>query len=168
MLVYLGLGSNLGDRMSNIISALIFLKNQLELLKVSSLYESEPWGYKDQPNFLNCVCIINCVVNPYDLLKTIKQIERNMGRKKDVCKWGPRSIDIDILLYDDKILNSYSLTIPHKQMLERSFVINPLVELDSDLIHPITKTAIKKLNFPKDSLKCILSSKLLWGKVNDP
>ena len=91
-----------------------------------------------------------------------------MGRKKDVCKWGPRSIDIDILLYDDKILNSYSLTIPHKQMLERSFVINPLVELDSDLIHPITKTAIKKLNFPKDSLKCILSSKLLWGKVNDP
>ncbi len=167
MLVYLGLGSNLGDRIFNIVSALVFLKNELELLNVSSLYESEPWGYTDQPNFLNCVCIINCVLNPHDLLKTIKQIERNMGREKDVCKWGPRIIDIDILLYDDKILKSPSLMIPHEQMLERSFVVTPLVELDSDLIHPITKTVFKKIRFPQDSLNCILSSKLLWNKINN-
>ena len=167
MLVYLGLGSNLGDRMTNIVSALIFLKNQLQLLNVSSLYESDPWGHQKQPNFFNCVCVIDCVMNPYDLLKEIKQIEHNIGRKKNVYKWGPRVIDIDILLYDKQILKSPSLTIPHKHMLKRSFVINPLVELVSDLVHPVTKIEIKDLVFSEDLLKCILSRELLWRKIHD-
>jgi 2-amino-4-hydroxy-6-hydroxymethyldihydropteridine diphosphokinase len=141
---YLGLGSNLGEREANIASALKMLGQEARIVKVSSLYETEPVGYKDQPWFLNCVCSVETDLSPQALLKLAKTIEKNLGRKP-THRFGPRLIDIDILFYDDLILDSPDLTIPHPRLMERAFVLVPLKEIAPDLVHPLSVLTIKEL-----------------------
>ncbi|MBI2857376.1 MAG: 2-amino-4-hydroxy-6-hydroxymethyldihydropteridine diphosphokinase [Chloroflexi bacterium] len=133
--VYLGLGSNLGDRAANIGRALEFLGESVEVLRVSALYETEPWGYSEQPRFLNAACVINTTLAPRDLLALAKDVERRLGRRPSF-RYGPRAIDIDILLYDNRTITEPDLVIPHPRMLERAFVLVPLAEIAPDVMHP--------------------------------
>ena len=136
--IYIGLGANLGDRAGNINRAL----NQLnappffKLLRVSSFYRSEPWGVKNQPWFLNAVAEIETPLQPHDLLAELKKIERDWGRMPSDMLWGPRVIDLDIILYGEMVINSPTLSIPHLNCLKRLFVLMPLVEMDETLVHP--------------------------------
>ena len=135
---YLGLGSNLGDRADNIHKALSLLKAKTQLKGVSSLYETAPLGFTDQPNFLNAVCCVSTELDPHELLDLIKGIELKIGRRPTFPK-GPRVIDIDLLLYGDLISNTANLTIPHPAMVERAFVLVPLAEIAPDVVHPLLK-----------------------------
>jgi 2-amino-4-hydroxy-6-hydroxymethyldihydropteridine diphosphokinase len=134
--VYLSLGSNLGNRARNLYGALRRLGAKIGLAEISSLYETEPVGLAEQPWFLNLVCSAETVLSPRELLAITKGIEQEMGRERGV-RFGPRLIDIDLLLYDDLILQSEDLDIPHPRLHERHFVLIPLNELAPDLIHPI-------------------------------
>jgi GTP cyclohydrolase-4 len=143
--VYLGLGTNIGDRQSNLARALKLLGERLKIEKVSSIYETEPVGYADQPRFLNAVCSVRTNIGPLQLLSLIKGIEANMGREAGFLN-GPRIIDIDIILYSDMSMIDSELTIPHPRMNERAFVLIPLMEIaPADLIHPFTKERLAEL-----------------------
>jgi len=144
--VYLGLGSNLGDREKNLDLALekISADPVGRLIRVSSFYRSEPWGMKDQPWFLNAVCQIETRLSPEQLLETLKTMERNLGRAPSDEHWGPRVIDLDIILFRDLILDTPLLTIPHQYCTERLFVLMPLVEIAPEMIHPATGIPFKK------------------------
>ncbi len=133
--VYLGLGSNLGDREGNILKAIGRLRERVRILRVSSLYETEPVGYTEQPWFLNAVCAGETALSPHALLDFIKSIERELGRTGGV-RWGPRPIDIDILFYNSLVFSDAALTIPHPRLHERRFVLVPLAEVAPDLVHP--------------------------------
>lgn len=133
--VYLSLGSNLGDRLANIKKALYMLESQVDVQRVSSVYETEPWELKSQPWFLNVVCAAAADLAPGDLLDFVKGIERQLGRQEAV-RYGPRCIDIDILFYDDRIIHSPELHIPHPRLTERAFVLCPLAEIAPELKHP--------------------------------
>ena len=132
-IVYLALGSNLGDRQKNIASAIILLqKNQIQLLQSSSIIETEPVGGPAQGKFLNSVIKVHTEILPQELLRILQNIEQQLGRIKTVVN-GPRTIDLDILLYGDSKINSPELTIPHPRMLERDFVMEPLKEINPSL-----------------------------------
>jgi 2-amino-4-hydroxy-6-hydroxymethyldihydropteridine diphosphokinase len=135
--IFIGLGSNLGNRLSNLEIAIDKLEPQVHLTGVSSVYETEPWGVLDQPSFLNCVITGKTNLQPEDLLFKLKSIETEMGRHPTV-RYGPRVIDLDILLYDDLVLTTDGLTIPHPRMLERGFVLIPLAEIAGRVKHPLT------------------------------
>jgi 2-amino-4-hydroxy-6-hydroxymethyldihydropteridine diphosphokinase len=143
--VYIGIGSNLGDRNKNCLRAIELLKqNGLTVTKQSSVYETEPWGIAEQPAFLNMALEAETGLAPEELLALLKKIEKDMGRQETV-RWGPRIVDLDILLYDEITLNTDVLTIPHPLMHERAFVLNPLSELAKDFIHPVLKQKIGDL-----------------------
>ena len=142
--VYLGLGSNLGDREKNLSWALALLSRQTKLARISSIYETAPLGYTQQPLFLNLACQVTTQDKPLKLLEKIKAIEWNMGRRKSFHN-APRVIDIDILLYGALVLHSPELTIPHLRMTERAFALLPLEEIAPDLTHPETHKTIKEL-----------------------
>ncbi len=142
--VYLGLGSNLGDREGNIAEALRRLSEGVSIERVSSLYETEPVGYEEQPWFLNAVCEGETELDAEELLRFVKGIEEEMGRKESV-RWGPRIIDIDILLYDDIVLETPELTIPHPRLHRRRFVLVPLAELAPELVHPLLGLTVREL-----------------------
>ena len=133
--VFLGLGTNLGDRRANLYLALRSLGARLRITAVSSLYDSAPVGYADQPRFSNLVCETETSAEPPALLALAKQVEHDLGRRPTV-RYGPRVIDIDILLYDDAVVTSPDLTIPHPRLAERAFVLAPLAELAPDLLVP--------------------------------
>ncbi len=134
---YLCLGSNLGDRLSNLQQAMQLLAPKVAIRKASSVYETLPWGFREQPAFLNQLIKVETALSPYDLLTNIKNIENKIGRLPSF-RYGPRSIDIDIVFYDDIVLDSPDLQIPHPSLQERAFVLAPLVEIAPDHIHPVT------------------------------
>jgi len=141
--VYLGLGSNLGDRQANLDRALEFLSQRLRMGKVSSIYDTEPLGDSNQPRFLNLVCQAFTRLEPSALLALAKGIERKLGRTGKSGK--PRSIDIAILLYGDQVVETPELVIPHPKMTERAFVLIPLDEIASNIVHPVAGKAVKEL-----------------------
>ena len=143
--VYIGIGSNLGDRHRNCLRAIELLgQNGLFVVKQSSMHETKPWGVTEQPEFVNMAVEVVTYLAPVKLLEILKKIEKDMGRQ-DTIKWGPRIIDLDILLYNDIILKTDSLTIPHPLMHEREFVLGPLSEIAGDFIHPVLKKSITDL-----------------------
>ena len=146
MLVYFGLGSNLGDRLGNLREAVNKLKTLGELKKASDVYETEPWGGVVQPDYLNaCVLVEIEDMTPREILDAVKNFERELGRVPSE-RWGERSIDIDILLIDDAIYKSHELNIPHISMTERLFVLVPLEEiLPQNWKHPETGKSIREI-----------------------
>ena len=143
--VYIGIGSNLGDRQKNCLRAIELLqKRGIVVTKQSSLYETEPWGYKDQPQFINMAIEGETEFNPKELLMVLKNIESEIGREESL-RWGPRKVDLDILLFDTIILTEDSLEIPHPLLHKRDFVLKPLCEIASDIHHPLLKMSISDL-----------------------
>ncbi len=145
---YLGLGSNLGDREANLLEAARLLKEdgQLVLSRASSIYETPPWGYTEQPFFLNCVLEVDTTLEPVSLLAWLQAVEARVGREPSF-RYGPRLIDIDILLYGDLVLSRENpdLQMPHPRMDQRAFVLVPLAELAADLVHPGLRLTIEAL-----------------------
>jgi 2-amino-4-hydroxy-6-hydroxymethyldihydropteridine diphosphokinase len=142
--VYLALGSNLGDREAHLSTALHKLREVVAIHNISSIYETEPVGYLDQPRFLNMVCYGQTAISPEDLLRRIKAIEETLGREPSFRN-APRPIDIDILLYDDLCLETANLTIPHPRMSERAFVLVPLAEIAPTAIDPVSGKTVQEL-----------------------
>jgi len=144
--VYLGLGSNLGDKTGNCLRALegISASDHTHIQAVSSLYKTEPIGYRDQDWFINCVAKASTTLSPLPLQRFLQGIEQQMGRHKTFAM-GPRLIDIDILFYGAEVIEEVGLIIPHPHLHERAFVLVPLAELTPDLSHPILKKTIKEL-----------------------
>ena len=144
---YLGLGSNLGDRRKNLQDALELLDtldDGVKVLRSSNLYETEPWGLADQPKFLNCVLEIAASVPPERLLELAKQVEQTLGREWSP-RYGPRLIDVDVLLYGDAVVEQPDLQVPHPRMEVRAFVLVPLAELADGIVHPVSELSIGQL-----------------------
>ena len=141
--VFLALGSNLGDRLVSILRALDLLGKHLDLTALSTIYESPPWGYTDQPAFLNCVLRARTDLSPRSLLDLVKAAEKALGRKPRP-RWHEREIDIDILLYGDLVVREPDLSIPHAHLLERDFFLIPLIEIDESLTDPLTGVKLRE------------------------
>ena len=141
---YLALGSNLGDRHGNLIEAIDRLRARARLVDLSAVYETEPWGVVDQPRFLNSACAIQTDMSPRELLAWLKTIETDMGRQPG-ARYGPRLIDIDLLLYGDAVVETPDMSVPHPRMAERAFVLVPLVEIAPDAIQPILHLPVREL-----------------------
>lgn len=134
---YIALGSNIGNRYGNLKGAIKSLNNipEIEVVSVSSIYETDPIGYENQEQFLNMVIEVTTALEPFDLLDICLGIEANLGRKREI-KWGPRTIDLDILLYNQENIETEKLIIPHPRMQERAFVLVPLLEIYSSIKLP--------------------------------
>ncbi|MEJ5263423.1 MAG: 2-amino-4-hydroxy-6-hydroxymethyldihydropteridine diphosphokinase [Ignavibacterium sp.] len=145
-IAYIALGSNVGDRLSNLRNALSHLLDNktVELISTSSVYESLPFGNHNQQNFYNAAIKIRTSLAHNELFYLIKKIELKTGRQLRE-RWGPREIDLDILFFDDLILSDDVLTLPHKGIHLRDFVLMPLVEIDRNLIHPLLKISVSEL-----------------------
>jgi 2-amino-4-hydroxy-6-hydroxymethyldihydropteridine diphosphokinase len=145
---YLGLGSNLGQREANLAQAVHLLANsrQVQVLRSSSIYETEAWGFTDQPRFLNAVVEITTNLQPVSLLELAKIVEAEAGREP-TFRWGPRLIDVDILLYADQVIqeDNPDLQIPHPRLSQRAFVLIPLAELASELLHPTLNVPVGQI-----------------------
>ena len=142
--IYLALGSNLGDRMGNLKSAVERLSQKVTIKKVSSVYETEPVYYKEQPLYLNAVLSAVTELEPSDLLRFVKGIESDLGRQPGFRN-APRIIDIDILFYSNSVVRTEELTIPHPRIAERAFVLTPLSEIAPGLVHPVTHKKVEDL-----------------------
>ena len=149
--VYLGLGSNLGDRMGSLTMALERLSQRATIREISSVYETEPLGFKEQPLFLNVVVAATTELGPFELLRFIKQIESDLGRKASFRN-APRPIDIDILFYGELVTQTPELTIPHPGVAERAFVLVPLVEIAPEFVHPLSQRKVVDLLAEVDGL----------------
>ncbi|MDE0470221.1 MAG: 2-amino-4-hydroxy-6-hydroxymethyldihydropteridine diphosphokinase [Candidatus Poribacteria bacterium] len=143
---YIGFGSNIGDRLAHIQNAIHALSKTegITLQKISSVYKTAPVGYEAQAEFLNGVAAIQTSLSPLSLLHTLKNIETAIGRKHRI-RWGPREIDLDILIYGDLCLQTEKLVIPHPEMHLRGFVLVPLAEIAPDLVHPVFEVSIQTL-----------------------
>jgi len=160
--VFLSLGSNIGDRVAHIRQALELLSRAgIDVRRVSSFYQTEPVDFLPQRWFVNCVVEVGTDLMPLRLLKTLQSVERALGRRPGIPK-GPRPIDIDILLYENVVVRSALLTIPHERLSERRFVLIPLRELAADLRHPVTqRTVVEMLHDTADTSQVVrLNSEL--------
>ncbi len=146
-IVFVGLGSNLKDRKTNIYNAIKWLesRNDIKIIAHSELIETKPWGVEEQPCFINAVVKIKTSLLPHDLLSVLKTGETQLGREPGGLRWGPRIIDMDILLYDDAVIDSDNLTVPHPRLTERRFVMEQIVELDNSAYHPQLRRTILSL-----------------------
>jgi len=142
--VHLSAGTNLGDRKSNLEQAIFSLKQQTVVRTVSSTFETEPIGFRDQPWFLNLAIELGTTFSPLELLDYCQSIEQRLGRARSFAN-APRTLDLDILLYDDWVLSTPRLTIPHPRMTERRFVLAPLAEIAPDVVHPLLRRPIQSL-----------------------
>jgi 2-amino-4-hydroxy-6-hydroxymethyldihydropteridine diphosphokinase len=142
--VFIGMGTNLGDRAGQLREAEARLARIFSELRVSRVYETEPWGVTGQPRFLNRVAEGETTLAPQELLNTLQAIEREMGRVRGM-RYGPRIIDLDILFYDDVSLKTEGLEIPHPRLQERRFVLVPLAELAPELRHPVLNQTVREL-----------------------
>jgi len=144
-IVYIGIGSNIGNRQANCAGAVEELKSKgITVKKISSMHETEPWGLKEQPKFINMAVEAETSMSPEELLSAIKDIEEDMGRKETV-KWGPRIMDLDILFYDDIVIDMEHLHIPHPLLHKRDFVLNPLSEIAPGKLHPVLRKTVDQL-----------------------
>jgi 2-amino-4-hydroxy-6-hydroxymethyldihydropteridine diphosphokinase len=142
--VVLAVGSNVGDRAENLRRGLRALSPQVSIERVSSLYETAPWGVADQPEFLNAVLTAMTALEPLDLLGLVKHIEADVGRTSGV-RWGPRVLDIDILYYGDLVFDHPSLQIPHLRIAERPFVLVPLTEIAGSRTDPRSGVTVRRM-----------------------
>jgi 2-amino-4-hydroxy-6-hydroxymethyldihydropteridine diphosphokinase len=154
--VFLALGSNMGNRLANLKAAINNLTPQMTVKNKSSIYETPPWGYTDQAAFLNQVVMVNTYLAPEALLAHLKRLETALGRVPNFQN-GPRLIDIDILFFDDLVINTPPLMIPHPRLHERAFVLVPLAEIAPDLVHPVLRKPIHELldNLDRDGIKLL-------------
>lgn len=166
--IFLSLGSNIEPREYYLKRAIFYLREKIKINKISSLYETEPWGYKEQNNFLNIVIQGESEEDPDCLIKFIKDVERKVGRGESF-KWGPREIDIDIILYGDKIIEKDNLIVPHKFFEERGFVVIPLFEINKYIVNPKSKRKIYEIyeNVDKRGVKKIDSEVFLKDVYSD-
>ncbi len=143
--VYLGLGSNMGDRRRNLEQALDFISQRLKLTEQSSIYDTTPQENPDQPRFLNMVARVETLLEPDQLMALLKGIESKMGRPASHQPNSPRPIDIDILFYGDRVWQAPALTIPHPKIAGRAFVLVPLDEIAPRLVHPVTRKTVRQM-----------------------
>ncbi len=167
--VFLSLGSNLGHRINYLTAAVIELKKRgkIHLENVSSVYETEPVGLKEQNLFLNCIVQITTAYTPQQLLQINQQIEKKLGRQRRE-KWGPRTLDIDIIFFNTLVINSTDLTIPHPEYTKRLFVLKPLSEIAADFAPPLQQENIQKQVQKcndKSSVKSIMNKKSFLNLV---
>ena len=142
---YILIGGNIGDRFSNLQTAKELINKQSgTIIKESSVYQTAAWGLKEQPDFLNQVLILSTTLNPETLLRSLLSVEETMGRKRSI-KFGPRIIDLDILLINDFLIESEFLTVPHPALQQRKFALIPLNEVAPDLLHPVENKTINQL-----------------------
>ncbi|WP_311526173.1 2-amino-4-hydroxy-6-hydroxymethyldihydropteridine diphosphokinase [uncultured Parvimonas sp.] len=143
--VWIALGSNMGDGRKNLDEAVENMnKNGVKVEKISTYIETEPYGYTEQDNFVNAVCIAETELSPRELLKTLFAIELEMGRVR-LIRWGPRIIDLDILFYEDLIIDEEDLKVPHIEIQKRSFVLEPMDEISPEKVHPVFKKTVHEL-----------------------
>ena len=142
--VYLLLGSNEGDRLTYLTTALQAITTVATVLKVASIYETEAWGPVAQPGFLNAAVAAQTTLGPVALLKEINRIEEQQQRQRTV-KWGQRTLDIDLLFFNEEVIDNPRLTIPHPRLAERRFALTPLAEIAPDLRHPVSKKTMTEL-----------------------
>jgi 2-amino-4-hydroxy-6-hydroxymethyldihydropteridine diphosphokinase len=162
---FIGLGSNLGEREAMIRRALEDLARlpSTTLVRASSLYDTEPVGDPDQPGFLNAVAELETGLGARQLLWNLLLIERRLGRER-TRRWGPRVIDLDLLLHGDEVLDEPDLTVPHPELVRRSFVLVPLVELDPLIVHPVTgETMLAHLSHLKSDRPPVKKGSRLWN-----
>jgi 2-amino-4-hydroxy-6-hydroxymethyldihydropteridine diphosphokinase len=143
-LVFIALGTNLGDRLANLQTAIRLLPPNVKLVAQSPVYQTTPWGYEDQPDFLNQVIQAETSLPPEELLADLKEIEIRVGRKPSF-RYGPRVVDMDILFYDKLVLDQSGLQIPHPRLHERAFVLVPLHDLAPELKHPVLNATVGEL-----------------------
>lgn len=166
-LVYLSLGSNVGDREANLTEAIRRLDALGRVVKASSFYETEPVEFAAQPWFLNCTVVLETEKMPHQLLKGVLGVEQAMGRRR-VQKKGPRNIDIDILLLGNSVVNTKDLVIPHPALHERAFVLEPLAEIAPDVRHPVFKKTIQELREVLPTKYAVRKLTMLSGDVRNP
>lgn len=143
--VFIAIGSNLSNREKNIEQAKILMeKNGIKIVRASSIIETEPYGLKEQPSFLNCVVECETALIPEELLKVLQSIEKDLGRIRKV-KWGPRTIDLDIIFYGKMVINKSGLIIPHPDMQNRIFVLKPICEIAPYFVHPILRKTMRSI-----------------------
>ena len=156
---YIALGSNLGDKEANLRRALeLLIERGVEIVKTSTFISTEPYGVTDQPQFLNGVCEVRTSLEPLELLHTLLDIEQEMGRVR-LRHWGERNIDLDLLLYEDVVLDTPELKLPHPDMQNRDFVLLPLAEIAPELVHPILQKSIEELSNLFISKRAVIFSK---------
>ena len=160
---FISLGSNMGQPLSNLQEALVMAENTegIKVIAVSSVYLTEPVGFADQPWFYNSAAEIETTLSPEQLLKALQNIEQKLGRVRTV-HWGPRTIDLDILLYDNNRIDSEELTIPHPRMTERAFVVVPLSEIAGSAMLPDGQSVRELVGKLKNIKKCICIPDKLW------